>query len=107
MFSKSEKFLAQYPGTRVSCYVPPWKRARDVHSYAAEECSPWRDSQGGCSATGGNGYISVTCRTWNSQEMISSLAGAEASGKSECLSEKQPPRGLLITFAVKTQNPPP
>lgn len=77
MFFKSEKFLAQDPGTRVSCYVLPWKRARDVHSYTTEECGPWRDSQGGCSATGGNGYISVTCRTWNSQEMISSLVGAK------------------------------
>lgn len=35
MFSKSEKFLAKYAGTRVSCYVPPWKQARDVHSSVA------------------------------------------------------------------------
>lgn len=34
--------------------------------------------EGGCAATEGNGYVSVTCRTWNSQEMISSLVGAEA-----------------------------
>lgn len=78
MFSKSEKFLARYPGTRVSCYVLPWKRARDVHSYTAEECSPCRDSQGRCLTRLGNGYISVTCRNWNSQEMISSLVGAKA-----------------------------
>lgn len=37
MFSTSENFLAKSPGPRVSCYVPPWKRARDVHS------SQWRN----------------------------------------------------------------
>lgn len=37
-----------------------------------------REGGRGGAATEGNGYVSVTCRTWNSQEMISSLVGAEA-----------------------------